>query len=211
VANDPSPDQAAVLGPGSRDLDPIAGRAPEVTWTSTPLGSAAARNVGLRRASGEIVVLADPSIELTGDALAPLEVVLEDPRVAVAGAFGLVTADFRHFSDAPGPAVDVIGGEWLAFRRDDYRRLGPLDEQFLSPRSLDAWWSLVLRAGPDPAAPPREARRLDLPLLRSADAPSLASTDLGTDRLAKRNYSRLLDRFREQAGDLLLAPRAPRA
>ena len=64
---------------GQSDLDPIAGMTPEVVWTSERLGHAAARNVGLRRAAGAIVVLADGSIEPTGDALTPLEAALADP------------------------------------------------------------------------------------------------------------------------------------
>ena len=39
----------------------------------------------------------------------------------------------------------------MAFRRADLVALGPLDEKFAFYRSLDAWWSLVLRAGADPA------------------------------------------------------------
>jgi Glycosyl transferase family 2 len=209
VANDPSAAQAERLAPGGATIEPIGGRLPDVAWTSARLGCAAARNIGLRRASGDIVVLAEPSVELTGDALGPLSAALADPGVAVAGAFGLVSTDLRHFDGSPGPGVDAIDGAWLAFRRVDYRQLGPLDERFVAPGYLDAWWSLVLRAGLDPAAPPRGARCLDLPLIRSGEPQSLASADVGTDRLAKRNYYRLLDRFRERADELLTGGRSP--
>ncbi len=195
VANAPSPDQAARLKPGSPDLASIAGAEPEVIWTSERIGYAAARNVGLRRTRGAVVVLADTSVEPTGDALTPVAGALADPAVAVAGGFGLVSADLRRFEEAPGPAVDAVTLDWLAFRRADLVALGPLDEKFVLPPSLDAWWSLVLRAGPDDAAP-RGAVRLDLPLTRHTRPgwPTLAPGEL--DRQAKRNFYRVLDRFR---------------
>jgi len=166
VANDPSPAQAADLASGAPDLEPIAGAVPEVLWTSARLGHAAALNAGLQRAGGAIVVLADTSVEPTGDALAPFVGALGDPDVAVAGAFGVVSSDLRHLVEAAGPDVDAIEGSWLAFRRADLVALGPLDEKFVSSRNLDIWWSLVLRAGADPGRPPRRALRLDLPLVR---------------------------------------------
>jgi hypothetical protein len=198
VANAPSREQEARLAASGSDLDLIAGTTPEVVWTSERLGHAAARNAGLRRATGAIVVLADPSVEPTGDALTPLEAALADPRIAVAGGFGLVAADLRRFESAPGPDVDAIELAWLAFRRDTLAALGPLDEKFTVDRHLGAWWSLVLRAGADDGAPPRAARRLDLPLARHADRPSPGLPADQGDRVAKRGFYRLLDRFRDR-------------
>lgn len=206
VANAPSPEQTERLDPAHPDIAPIAGRSPEVVWTSARCGHAAARNVGLRRAAGAIVVLADTSIELTGDPLTPLEAALSDSGVAVTGGFGLVTADLRRFEDAPGPEVDAIEICWLAFRRGDLGALGPLDEKFAFYRSLDIWWSLVLRAGDDPAAAPRAARRLDLPLARHEDR---GWTDLPAerrDRLSRRNFYRVLELFRDRPDLLSGAP-----
>lgn len=220
VANDPLPEQAARLAPGTPDLAVIAGAEPEVIWTSERLGPAAARNVGLRRARGAIVVLADTSIEPIGDALNPLETALDDPGVAVAGAVGFVSSDLRRFQDAPGPAVDAVELDWAAFRRDDYLALGPLDEKLTSDQGLATWWSLVLRAGPEDEPPPRRAVRLDLPLLRHAGRASSALPDAERDRRAMRDFYRVLDRFRHRR-DLLsgtasatnppAAPRRPSA
>ena len=162
----------------------------------------AARNLGLRRAAGAIVVLADGSIEPTGDPLTPLEATLADPGIAVAGAFGLVAADLRRFESAAGPDVDAIELCWLAFRRDDFAALGPLDEKLAVEDHLGTWWSLALRAGADDGAPPRAARRLDLPLARHADRGRTGLPADQRDRLAKRSFYRLLDRFRDRP-DLL--------
>jgi hypothetical protein len=112
------------------------------------------------------------------------------------------SADLRRFAEGPGPAVDAVELYWLAFRRADYVALGPLDEKFAFYRHLDIWWSLVLRAGADDGAPPRGARRLDLPLVRHAHRGWTTLSDADRDRLARRNFYRVLDRFRARR-DLL--------
>jgi len=203
VANDPAASQVDRLRAGEPDLAPIGGLDVEVARTSARLGHATARNVGLRRARGAIVVLADTSVEVTGDALTPLAEILADPTVAVTGGFGIVSADLRRFEDAPGPEVDAVDGCWLAFRRDDFLRLGPLDERFRFYRYLDTWWSLVLRAG-DGSSPPRRAVRVPLPLTRHDHRGWASLGDRERDRLAKRNFYRVLDRFRDRP-DLLLS------
>jgi hypothetical protein len=127
-----------------------------VLRTSTRLGFAAALNIGLRRAAGEIVVLADGSAWPTGDALSLLAAALADPTIAAVGGFGLVAPEGGPLRpnalerpDGSLAVQDVAALEagWLAFRRSDYRELGPLDEHFVSPSWLDVWWTLRLRVG----------------------------------------------------------------
>ena len=52
------------------------------------LGRGAAANVGIRRATGSVVVIVDTSVEATGDIVTPLVRALDDPTVAVAGGSG---------------------------------------------------------------------------------------------------------------------------
>lgn len=205
VADAPSTATAARLAPGSPDLDPIAGEAPEVAWTSVRLGRAAATNVGLRRARGAVVVLAGTSAEPRGEVLAPLVETLAYPTVAVAGPFGRSGADLRRLVPSDGPDVVTVDADWLAFRRADFEALGPVDEKLATDDHLGAWWSLVLRAGGDAAGPPRRAIRLELPLVRhpaGAEAP-----DADAERRARRSFYRILDRFRGRP-DLLSTPPA---
>ncbi len=168
----------------------------ELVGTSTRLGAAALLNCGLRRASGAVVAFMEPALVVTGDVVTPILAALEDPGVAVVGRSGARTEDFRAF-DPVGPESDptVIDGALLAFRREDGRALGPLDEEFGDAYLLDAWWSLVLRDGGDDQ-PARRARAIpDLPLLH--DDGGLAAGGAVADRRArKRNQYRLLDRFR---------------
>ncbi len=199
VANDPPPEQAERLAPGSPDLAPIAGTDPELVWTSARLGHAIALNAGLRRARGEVVVLAGPSVEMIGDALTPLVDAFADPSVAVAGGFGVAGPDLGHLDEAAGPDVDAIDATWLAFRRAEIATLGPLDGKLVSDRWLDTWWSLVLRAGANPDRPPRRALRLELPLVRHEQGGAVSPDVPDRDRLARRSFYRVLERFRDRA------------
>ncbi len=205
VADRPGPEQEAALvaldGPAAT---PVGGSRPEIVWTSARLGCAAATNAGLRRAAGSVVVLLDTNVEPTGDLVGQLVRALDDPTVAVAGAWGSVSGDLRRFDEAPPGDVDAVDGSALAFRRDDLLERGFLDEGFRFYRNLDIWWSLVLRDQGE-ARPPRRAVRI-------ADAPAIRHEDRGTagvepaerDRLSRRNFYRIVGRFGSRR-DLLIA------
>ena len=94
VADDPEAQMDAYLGSLGPDV--------EVVRTSVRLGAGAALNIGLRRATGEVVVVMDPTIELLGDAITPLVTALNDPGVAVAGPFGFDSPDLRAFETFSG-------------------------------------------------------------------------------------------------------------
>jgi Glycosyl transferase family 2 len=183
----------------------------ELVRTSAVLGQAAALNIGIRRARAEIVIVLDPCVTPTGDVVTPLVAALQDPTVAIAGPFGLVSSDLRRFGEVIAPAdspVDAaaIQGYLMAFRRSDAAARGPLDEGFRFYRNLDIWWSLVLRdeGGDDDAdavAPegPSVRRALVVPglsLTRAEPRAWLTTPPADRDRLSKRNFYRVLDRFR---------------
>ena len=194
-------DFSAALNEAGRDL--------EVVPTSAPLGQAAALNAAIRRCRGEIVVVIDPSIAPESDVVAPLADALADPSVAIAGPFGLVTADQRRFEEvgATDVALDAaaIQGYLMAFRRTDAAARGPLDEHFRFYRNLDIWWSLVLRdEGPGAAA----RRALVVPgiaVRRGVPTAWSATPEAERDRRSKRNFYRVLDRFRTRL-DLVVEP-----
>jgi hypothetical protein len=201
VADDPSEAQEAALPAGDEAL--------EVVHTSARLGWAAALNAGIRRAAAGTVVLLDTSVEPEGDLVTPLLDALCDASVAVAGAPGIVSGDLRHFEAAPPGDVDAIEGYCQAFRREDYRERGPLDERFRFYRNLDIWWSLVLRdEGQDVA--PRRALALELPIRIHEHRGWADLPETERDRLSKRNFYRIIDRFGARR-DLLIRPDAVRA
>jgi cysteinyl-tRNA synthetase len=203
VADAPSDDQAAALGRLAND-DTHAELPVEVVWTSERLGHGAATNIGLRRASASIVVLLDTSVEPTGDLVTPLVGALADPTVAVVGGWGIVSGDLRRFDDAPPGDVDAIEGYCLAFRRDDGRDRGPLDERFRFYRNLDIWWSLVLRDEGEGNAPRRAVAIAGLPAVRHEHRGWASVPDDERTRQSKRNFYRIIDRFGSRY-DLLTA------
>lgn len=206
VGDDPSPEQEAALAVIDA-VDPGGpGLATEVVLTSGRLGYAAALNAGIRRAAAPIVIVMDGSVELVGDAVGPTVAALEDPTVAVAGAWGLVSADLRRFTEIEAGEATAIEGYWLAFRRSDYLDRGPLDEGFRFYRNLDVWWSLALRDAGE-GRPPRRAVALRLPLVRHEHRGWGALPAAERERLSKRNFYRIIRRFGSRR-DLAVPPPA---
>jgi hypothetical protein len=196
VADAPSRGQAAALEglEGGDSLEGATGGPDAVIWTSARLGHAAALNAGLRRAAGAVVIVLDTSVEPSGDVVTPLVAALADPSAAVAGGWGVATHDLRHFQEAGPGDVAAIEGYCLAFRRADYVARGPLDERFRFYRNLDIWWSLVLRDEGEEARP-RRAVALPLPALRHEHRGWTSVPDAERDRLSRRNFYRIIDRF----------------
>ncbi len=197
VANAPSPEQEAALDAlaAQNAADPASALPVEIVWTSERLGHAVATNIGLRRASAAVVVLCDTSIEPTGDAVTPLVRALDDETVAVAGGWGIVSANLRTFDDAPAGDVDAIEGYLQAFRRDDVVARGPLDERFRFYRNLDIWWSLVLRDQGEGSPSRRAVSLAGLPLVKHEHRGYTSLSDDERDRQSKRNFYRIIDRF----------------
>ncbi|MBA2719303.1 MAG: glycosyltransferase [Chloroflexi bacterium] len=166
----------------------------EVIRTTERLGTGAAWNMAIRRARGPVVVILDTSVEPTGDVLSPLIAALDDPTVGVAGGFGIVSADLRKFEDGGPGDVTAIEGYAIAFRRADAAARGPVDERFRFYRNLDIWWSLVLRDEGEGIAP-RRAVAVAVPATRHEHRGWTALAEAERDRLSKRNFYRIIDRF----------------
>jgi hypothetical protein len=170
-------------------------------------------NAGIRRASGATVIVLDACMQSTGDIVAPLIEALGDPTVAIVGPYGLTTGDLRRFEELQqsGSATResaAIQGYCMAFRRSDYVARGPLDEGFRFYRNLDIWWSLVLRDEGDDRSPRRALTVMNLPVDRAAPWAWTSTPDAERERLSKRNFYRILDRFRGR-DDLAVPAPAP--
>ncbi|HEY2804100.1 MAG TPA: glycosyltransferase [Actinomycetota bacterium] len=193
VVDTMSGDPARSSWPGDVELVALA---PSTGW-------AAARNAGLRRATGSIVLVVDGSVEATGDPFPPLARALEDERIGIAGAFGLVTRDLREFEGSGGPDVDAIEAYLMAFRRDVVEELGGFDERFAFYRSADLELSFRVKdRGYRTVVVP------GLPVERHEHRQWTTTPVEERDRLSKRNFNRFLERFRGRF-DLCVAPRPP--
>jgi hypothetical protein len=172
----------------------------ETVWMVGRVGAAAALNAGIRRAIGPIVTLLDARVEAVGDFVMPLVGSFEDRTVAVAGPWGYVSDDMRRFepvSVAEVGRVDVAAVDLaaMAFRRSDYLARGPLDEQFMEPALLDAWWSFVLRDPDEHEMTPRRAVLVDVPLVPAERDRPEAAPGSPADRIVRRNRYRIIDTF----------------
>ena len=195
-----------VVDNGSTDgtdgwLRELAGRDERVQpiYCGHNLGTAAARNCGLRQARGRYVVLLDSSIEFTSDPLTSLAQALADESAGLVGPFGVNTQDLRDFEDGPGPEVDAIEGYLMALRRELVREIGLMDEKFRFYRHLDLDYSLACRA-----AGYRNRIVSDIPLRRHSHSDWERTPEEERDRLSKRNFYRFLKKHGHRT-DLLLA------
>lgn len=164
-----------------------------------PLGFAAAVNAGIDAAAGEVVILFDSGVDLTGDAVSPHLQALADPSVVVAGPYGLrAQGTPKEFAASPGPEVDAIEGYCMAFRRADAQALEGFDPRFQFYRIADIEFSFRLRdrGGRAVVVP-------DLPLEKHEHRLWEATDPKERQRLSRRNMYRFLDRW-GQRPDLLV-------
>ncbi|MCI0632761.1 MAG: glycosyltransferase [Actinobacteria bacterium] len=175
------------------------GEGVEVIELEPDSGWGAARNAGLKRSRGRVVLAVDGSIEPTGDVFGPLVRALEDPTIGACGPFGISTSDLHEFHDSPGPDVDAIEGYLMAFRRDVLRDVGLFDERFRWYRTADIECSFRIKdAG-------LRAVVVEAPVTRHEHRVYHSTPPDERDRLSKRNYYRFLERFRGRF-DLLVEP-----
>jgi cysteinyl-tRNA synthetase len=172
-------------------------RGVDVARVDPGFGWARARNAGLRRSRGRVVVVVDGSVEATGDALGPLVASLEDPSVGLTGPFGLVTRDLREFHPSPGPDVDAMQAYLMAFPRDLLGQGVAFDPTFDFYRNADLDLSFQVKAlGLRVTVTP-------VPVKRHEHRIWNATPEGERDRLSRRNFSRFLRRWRDRR-DLLV-------
>jgi GT2 family glycosyltransferase len=164
-----------------------------VVTLDPPLGFGTAVNAGIEAAAGEAVVLFDPGVELTGDAISPLLEALNDPTVVIAGPFGLrAKGGLKEFVEDAGPDVDAIEGYCMAFRRSDAEAIGGFDPKFRFYRIADIEFSFRMRD--------RGGRAVavgGLPLIKHEHRLWESTAPEERDRLSRRNLYRFLDRWRK--------------
>ena len=173
----------------------------EVLGLEPGTGWGAARNAGLKRSRGSLVLVMDGSVEPAGDVIGPLERALADRTIGVCGPWGISTPDLHEFHDSEGPEVDAIEGYLMAFRREVIRDVGLFDERFRWYRTADIECSFRVKdAG-------LRAVIVSAPVVKHEHRMYHSTPPAERDRLSKRNYYRFLERFRGRL-DLLVDPSA---
>ena len=163
------------------------------------MGWAAARNAGLRRSRGAVILVVDGSIEAMGDVFGPLEGALRDPSVGVTGPFGITSEELHHFHEAAGPDVDAVEGYLMAFRREILGRDVRFDEKFRFYRTCDIELSFQIKAmGLRATVTPLPVRKHEHRMW--ANTPPEERS-----RLSRKNFYRFLERWRGRT-DLLVSP-----
>jgi cysteinyl-tRNA synthetase len=172
---------------------PALARPPAAVEVAAAIGHAEALNVAARQSRGRFLHFADPSLGLTWQTLEAAGGALEDPAVGAAGPLGLATDDWREFH--PVETGEVMALEYLvSVRRRDIARIGEMDRAFRFYRNLDIDYSRqVISAG-------LELRRYESDVARHAHRLWEATPPAERDRLSRRNFNRLLDRWVRAAG-----------
>jgi hypothetical protein len=172
--------------------------ADEVVLLRPGTGWADARNAGLVRSTGRVLVVVDGSIEARGDPLAPLIDALADASVGVTGPFGIVTEEMHHFHESEGPEVDAIEGYLMGFRRELLDAGLRFDRKFRFYRTADIEFSFQVKA--------KGLRALVTPVpVERHEHRMWANTPQDRrEQLSKRNFYRFLDRWRGRS-DLTVA------
>jgi len=165
----------------------------EVLHLTTDPGWAASRTALLKADTARIHVALDPSVELTGDAIATVVAAFGDETVCAAGGWGVdVSEDWREFHDGEPGTVDAILGYLFALRRADGLTTPPHPKARFY-RNADMEWSYALRA----ATGGRCVMTEPLPATRHRHR-GYHDTDPGyRDRESRRTYDRFLKTFRK--------------
>lgn len=159
-------------------------------------------NALLRNVTSEFIVIMDPSTRFTGDAITPVLAELKKREyVAVGWRGGLVNLeDEWRSTDDKGPGeVDVLFSYFFAMHREDALASRGFNNRAVFYRNADIEFSLALRHANG------RLLQMDLPLEQDRHHGYHDSEESYRDTQSKKNYDRILERFRGK--DAILSPR----
>ena len=159
-------------------------------------------NALLRNVTSEFIVIMDPSTRFTGDAITPVLAELKKREfVAVGWRGGLVNLedDWRSVDDKGAGEVDVLFSYFLAMHREDALTARGFSNRALYYRNADIEFSLNLRHSNG------RLLQMDLPLEQDRHHGYHDTDPEYRDAQSKKNYDRILERFRGKTA--ILSPR----
>jgi hypothetical protein len=159
-------------------------------------------NALLRNITSDYVVILDPSTTFTGDAITPvLEELKKRDFVAVGWRGGLVNLDddWRSTDDKGPGEVDVLFSYFFGMHREDALAARGFSNRALFYRNADIEFSLTLRHSNG------RLLQMNLPLEQGRHHGYHDSDPEYRDAQSKKNYDRILERFRGKTA--ILSPR----
>ncbi len=159
-------------------------------------------NALLRNIASDYVIILDPSTTFTGDAVTPvLEELKKRDFVAVGWRGGLVNLedDWRSTDDKGPGEVDVLFSYFIAMHREDALAARGFSNRAVFYRNADIEFSLNLRHSNG------RLLQMDLPLEQGRHHGYHDSDPEYRDAQSKKNYDRILERFRGKTA--ILSPR----
>jgi uncharacterized protein YegP (UPF0339 family) len=159
-------------------------------------------NALLRNITSDYVIVLDPSTTFTGDAVTPvLEELKKRDFVAVGWRGGLVNLedDWRSTDDKGPGEVDVLFSYFIAMHREDALAARGFSNRAVFYRNADIEFSLNLRHSNG------RLLQMDLPLEQGRHHGYHDSDPEYRDAQSKKNYDRILERFRGKTA--ILSPR----
>ena len=159
-------------------------------------------NALLRSVTSEFIVIMDPSTRFTGDAITPVLAELKKREfVAVGWRGGLVNLEdeWRSTEDKGAGEVDVLFSYFIAMHREDALAARGFSNRAVFYRNADIEFSLGLRHANG------RLLQMDLPLEQDRHHGYHDSDPEYRDLQSKKNYDRILERFRGK--EAILSPR----
>jgi hypothetical protein len=159
-------------------------------------------NALLRNVTSDYIVIMDPSTRFTGDAIAPVLAELKKrDYVAVGWRGGLINLEdeWRSVDDKGIGEVDVLFSYFIAMHREDALAARGFNNRALFYRNADIEFSLALRHANG------RLLQMELPLVQERHHGYHDSEPEYRDLQSKKNYDRILERFRGKTA--ILSPR----
>lgn len=159
-------------------------------------------NALLGKIKSKYLVLMDPSISFTGDAITPVVTELEKGEyVAVGWRGGLVNTqdEWRSVDDKGDGEVDVLFSFFLALNREAVLETGGFNPRAIYYQNADIEFSLKLRQTGG------RLLQMSLPLEQGRHHGYHDSDTDYREAQSKKNYDRLLERFKGKSA--ILSPR----
>lgn len=190
-----------VLGEAGALADQLDARTSLVVLTEN-FGWGESANALLRNVTSDYIVIMDPSTRFTGDAITPVLAELKKREyVAVGWRGGLINLEdeWRSVDDKGIGEVDVLFSYFIAMHREDALAARGFNNRALFYRNADIEFSLALRHANG------RLLQMELPLVQERHHGYHDSEPEYRDLQSKKNYDRILERFRGKTA--ILSPR----